>query len=220
MLNLRSLLKTTTPVVKTKKVRTDYDLKFQIETNETTGVKSYKYTVSPTVFEQLKLQNYGVSFYFEPGQNAVYFCVVPLDGQLYVDVFKGKKNADGSLKKKSFSFKDDTMACGDTLTNLLINHAILPTVPFEDVNLYLNNSKEEDNSGLTVAIYEISNTKVGEIKVIQAPAIQATIQPIVEETATTVAEVVNEVIPQNQAAADIMSFESHATVLEAEAVSL
>ncbi len=220
MLNLRSLLKTTTPVVKTKKVRTDYDLKFQIVTDEKTNAKSYKYTVSPTVFEQLKLQNYGVSFYFEPGQNAVYFCVVPLDGELYVDVFKGKKNADGSLKKKSFSFKDDTMACGDTLTNLLVNHAILPTVPFEDVNLYLNNSKEEDNSGLTVGVYEISTTKVGEIKVIQAPAIQATILPVVEETATTVAEVVSEVIPQNQAAADIMSFESHASIFEAETVSL
>lgn len=220
MLNLRSLLKTTTPVVKTKKVRTDYDLKFQIVTDEKTNAKSYKYTVSPTVFEQLKLQNYGVSFYFEPGQNAVYFCIVPLDGELYVDVFKGKKNADGSLKKKSFSFKDDTMACGDTLTNLLVNHAILPTVPFEDVNLYLNNSKEEDNSGLTVGVYEISTTKVGEIKVIQAPAIQATILPVVEETATTVAEVVSEVIPQNQAAADIMSFESHASIFEAETISL
>ena len=183
------------------------------------GVKSYKYTVSPTVFEQLKLQNYGVSFYFEPGQNAVYFCVVPLDGELYVDVFKGKKNADGSLKKKSFSFKDDTMACGDTLTNLLVNHAILPTVPFEDVNLYLNNSKEEDNSGLTVGIYEISTTKVGEVKVIQAPVVETPAVPVVE-VATTVAEVVNEVIPQNQAAADIMSFESHANVFQAETVSL
>lgn len=219
MLNLRSLLKTTTtPVVKGKKTRTDYDLKFQIVTDEK-GVKSYKYTVSPTVFEQLKLQNYGVSFYFEPGQNAVYFCIVPLDGELYVDVFKGKKNADGSLKKKSFSFKDDTMACGETLTNLLVNHAILPTVPFEDVNLYLNNSKEEDNSGLTVGIYEISTTKVGEVKVIQAPVVETPAVPVVE-VATTVAEVVNEVIPQNQAAADIMSFESHANVFQAETVSL
>lgn len=220
MLNLRSLLKTTaTPVVKGKKTRTDYDLKFQIVTDEK-GVKSYKYTVSPTVFEQLKLQNYGVSFYFEPGQNAVYFCVVPLDGKLYVDVFKGKKNADGSLKKKSFSFKDDTMACGETLTNLLVNHAILPTVPFEDVNLYLNNSNEVDNSGLTVGIYEISTTKVGEVKVIQAPVVETPDIPVVEETATTVEEVVSEVIPQNQAAADIMSFESHASIFEAETISL
>lgn len=219
MLNLRSLLKTTTPVVKTKKVRTDYDLKFQIVTDEKTNAKSYKYTVSPTVFEQLKLQNYGVSFYFEPGQNAVYFCVVPLDGELYVDVFKGKKNADGSLKKKSFSFKDDTMACGETLTNLLVNHAILPTVPFEDVNLYLNNSNEVDNSGLTVGIYEISTTKVGEIKTIQFAIVETPSIPVVEAV-TIVAEVVNGVIPQNQAAADIMSFESHANVFQAETVSL
>ena len=156
MLNLRSLL------VNEKKVSTPrtitYDFKFTpvFDKEDENKLNHYSFSCSPAKFRELDIQNAaGVTFYYERGidPNAILFCLIKPDADFPADVWKGKKDKDGNVLKKSTTFKDNEFLCGSTLTDLLINCKLLPLNPRNEVMFSLELTDESDE--LTSAVWKI-----------------------------------------------------------------